>query len=68
MNTFTGGTRKYYKVYDAKNFKNLAVSFYPLHSQVICMAHLSGAFKSHVDLVLCIIGSDWKDIKLFVLN
>ena len=30
--------------------------------------HLTGTFKNHVDLVLRIIGSGWKDIKLFMLD
>ena len=31
-------------------------------------ARLTGAFKNHIDLVLCIIGSDLKDIKLYMLD
>ena len=58
---------------DAKTFKNLVVSFYALYSQQIIRilqkigSHLTGTFKNHVDLVVHIIGSDWKDIKLWVL-
>ena len=38
-------------------------------SYVYCgLARLTGAFKKHVDLVPCIIGSDYKDIKLYVLD
>ena len=32
------------------------------------LARLTGAFKNYVDLVLCIVGSDLKDIKLYVLD
>ena len=32
------------------------------------LAHLTRAFKNHVNLVLCIIRSDWEDIKLHVLD
>ena len=39
------------------------------HIYIYCrLARLTGAFKNNVDLVLCIIGSDWKDIKLYVLD
>ena len=55
---------------DAKTFKNLVVSFYALYSQQIIRilqkigSRLTGAFTNHVDLVVHIIGSDWKDITL----
>ena len=32
------------------------------------LARLAEAFKNHIDLVLCIIGSDLKDINLYVLD
>ena len=32
------------------------------------LVDLNGAFKHHVDLVLCIIGSDKKNMKLSVLD
>ena len=57
VNTFTIDTDEYYsrcyKVNDTKTCKNL------LASNVYCrLAHLTGALKNHVDLVLCIIRSD----------
>ena len=32
------------------------------------LARLAGAFENHIDLVLCIDGSDKKDIKLYTLD
>ena len=67
VNTFTFDTDVHYprcyKVNDAEIFKNLVVSFYTLCSKIICIlqkigSHLTGIFKNHVDLVLCIIGPD----------
>ena len=75
MNTFTIDTDIYYprcyKVNDAKTCKILVVSFYALCSQIICicrLACLTGTFENHVNLILCIIRSDQKDIKLYVLD
>ena len=70
MNTFTIDKcyPRCYKVNDVKTFKNFLVSFYALWLQLIWLARLTGAFKNHVHLVLCIIESDQKDIKLYVLG
>ena len=74
MNTFTVDTKEYplLKVQDAKIFKNRVISFYAAHKSYICifpdLAHLTGVFKNHVNLPLCIIGPDEKDIKLYLLR
>ena len=75
VNTFTFDSDVYYprcyKVNDGKTFKNLVVSFCALCSKIICIlqkigSHLTGIYKNHVDLVLCIIGPDQKNVKLYV--
>ena len=62
VNTFTVDMEEYYprcyKVNFAKTIKNLVVSFYALCSQIICMYIADWHFKSHIDLVMYIIGSD----------
>ena len=53
-----------YEINDGKTFKNLVYHF--MHcagksSYVYCrLSHSSGDFKNHINLVLCIIGSDYK--------
>ena len=60
---------KCYNVDDAKTFKKFGVSSYALRSQIIrILAHLTRAFESHVNLVLCIVVSYSKDAKFYVLD
>ena len=73
LHIFSIDTEEYYsKCYnldDAKIFKKFGALFYALPSQMICiLAHLTRAFESHVNLVLCIIVSYSKDVKFYVLD
>ena len=67
LNTFTVDAEEYYpscyKVNDAKTCKDFVVSFHAFCSQIICIVYyrlvdLTGVFKNHTDLMLCIIESD----------
>ena len=65
LRVFTSTGDEYYprccKVNDAKAFKHLVVSYTLCahKSYTYCrLAHLTGAFKNHGDLLLCIIETD----------